>query len=285
MLQNTFIHIPGVGPKTEQGFWVAGVKDWASFFNGTPPKLPSARQARIAAELMESRRQLDDGNATFFSSRLPAGEHWRLFSEFRHQTAFLDIETTGLEADCTISTIAVYDGSKMATYVNGKNLNDFVDDIREYKLLVTYNGKCFDVPVIERVLGCRMDQAHIDLRYVLARLGFKGGLKRCEQQLGMARNDLEDIDGLFAVVLWKAYLRNHDEQALETLLAYNLQDAINLEALMITAFNMSIEKTGFHDGPMQPTTDPPANPFHVHRSTVSRYRDEVAFLRSLQPQW
>jgi uncharacterized protein YprB with RNaseH-like and TPR domain len=272
MLQNTFIHIPGVGPKTEQGFWAAGVKDWASFFNGVPPKLPSARQARIAAELMESRRQLDDGNATFFSSRLPAGEHWRLFSEFRHQTAFLDIETTGLEADCTISTIAVYDGSKMATYVNGKNLNDFVDDIREYKLLVTYNGKCFDVPVIERVLGCRLDHAHIDLRYVLAGLGVKGGLKRCEMQMGISRGNLEDIDGLFAVVLWKAYLRNSDERALETLLAYNLQDAINLEELMVNAFNLGLERTGFQHGAMLPIAAPPNNPLQVQaRRTMICY--------------
>ncbi len=285
MLQNTFIHISGVGTKTEQGFWAAGVKDWASFCEGMPLKLPPARRKCIAAELHESKLQLDDRNATFFSSRLPAGEQWRLFSEFRHQTAYLDIETTGLDANCTISTIAMYDGSKMVTYVNGKNLDDFVDDIREYKLLVTYNGKCFDVPVIERELGCRLDQAHIDLRYVLARLGFKGGLKRCEKLLGMARNDLEDVDGLFAIVLWKAYLRNGDEHALETLLAYNLQDVINLEELMLTAFNMSTEKAGFHHGAMLPIPKPPDNPFHVHRSTISRYRKEVGFLRSLQPQW
>ena len=285
MLKKTFIHLQGVGAKTEQGFWAAGVKDWASFCDEMPPKLPPAKRKRIAAELIESKRQLDDGNATFFADRLPAGEQWRLFSEFRHQTAYLDIETTGLEADCTISTIAMYDGSRTFTYVNGKNLDDFADDIRDYKLLVTYNGKCFDVPVIERELGCRLDQAHIDLRYVLAKLGFKGGLKRCEKLLGVARDDLEDIDGLFAVVLWKAYLRNADEQVLETLLAYNLQDTINLEALMVTAFNLSVEKTGFHHSAMLPVPDPPDNPYHAHRPTISRYRKEVNFLRSLQPQW
>ena len=285
MLQNTFIHIPGVGPKTEQGFWAAGVKDWASFRDGMPLTLPPARRDRIAEELLESKHQLAAHNANFFADRLPAGQHWRLFNEFRHQTAYLDIETTGLEADCTISTIAVYDGSAMTTYVNGKNLNDFANDISRYKLLVTYNGKCFDVPVIERVLGCRLDQAHIDLRYVLAGLGFKGGLKRCEMQLGMDRGDLEDIDGFFAVVLWKAYLRNRDERALKTLLAYNLQDAINLEALMITAFNMSIERTGFHHGATLPMAASPKNPLQVHRPTISKYRREVTFLRSLQPQW
>lgn len=285
MLRHTFIHIPGIGPKTEQGLWAAGVKDWELFCDDPPMNLPPARRDGIADELRESRRQLALGNANYFARRLPAGQHWRLFSEFREQTAYLDIETTGLEADCTISTIAVYDGSTMRTYVNGQNLDDFVGDISRYKLLVTYNGKCFDVPVIERVLDCRLDHAHIDLRYVLAGLGFKGGLKRCETLLGMARGDLEDIDGIFAVVLWKAYLRNGDERALDTLLAYNLQDAINLESLMVTAFNMSIERTPFHRGFQLTVPETPENPLNVDRPTISRYRREVAFIRSLQPQW
>ena len=155
---------------------------------------------------------------------------------------------------------------------------------RSRKITLRAFERC-EVPVIERVLGCRLDQAHIDLRYVLAALGFKGGLKRCEVQLGMDRGDLEDIDGLFAVVLWKAYLRNRDERALETLLAYNLQDAINLEALMLTAFNMSIERCGFHHEALLPMAASPENPLQPHRPTISKYRREVTFLRSLQPQW
>jgi hypothetical protein len=285
MLQQTFLHIPGIGPKTEQGFWAAGVENWDAFFDNASLKLSPSRREAIAGVLAESRRQLDRRNPDFFARRLPAGQQWRLFGEFRDRTAYLDIETTGLEADCTISTIAVYDGSTAATYVNGQNLGDFTDDMRRYKLLVTYNGKCFDVPVIERVLGRSLEQAHIDLRYVLAGLGLKGGLKRCEAQLGMDRGDLEDIDGLFAVVLWKAYLRNRDPRALETLLAYNLQDAINLEALMVTAFNMKIRQTPFAHRFHLPVPPTPTNPMPAHRPTIEQYRREVSFLRSLVPQW
>lgn len=285
MLRNTFIHISGIGPKTEQGFWAAGVDDWDAFFDDASLKLSASRRAAISDALTESRRQLNCCNPAFFARRIPASQQWRLFSEFRSQTAYLDIETTGLEADCTISTIAVYDGSTIATYVNGQNLDDFIDDIRRYRLLVTYNGKCFDVPVIERHFGRPLDQAHIDLRYVLASLGLKGGLKRCEAQLGMDRGELEDVDGLFAVVLWKAYLRNGDEQALETLLSYNLQDAINLESLMVTAFNMKINQTPFDGRFRLPMPDTPANPIPAHRRTIEQYRSEVTFIRSLQPQW
>ena len=285
MLQQTFLHIPGIGPKTEQGFWAAGVDDWNAFFDDASLKLSASKRTAIADVLTESRRQLDRRNPEFFAQRLPASQQWRLFSEFRGQTAYLDIETTGLEADCTISTIAVYDGSRMATYVHGQNLDDFIEDIRRYKLLVTYNGKCFDVPVIERFFGVTLDHAHIDLRYVLAGLGLKGGLKRCEAQLGMGRGNLEDIDGLFAVVLWKAYLRNRDEQALETLLAYNLQDAINLESLMVTAFNRNVRQTPFDRRCRLAVPPAPTNPIPAHRQTITRYRNEVSFIRSLQPQW
>ncbi|BBO69482.1 exonuclease [Desulfosarcina alkanivorans] len=285
MLRHTFIHIPGIGPKTEQGFWAAGVHDWDAFFDDASLKLSASRRAAISETLIESRRQLDGCNPDFFARRIPASQQWRLFGEFRNRTAYLDIETTGLETDCTISTIAVYDGSTMATYVNGRNLEDFIDDIGRYRVLVTYNGKCFDVPVIERHFGRPLDHAHIDLRYVLSSLGLKGGLKRCEAQLGMHRGDLEDIDGLFAVVLWKAYLRNRDEQALETLLAYNLQDAINLEALMVTAFNMKLGQTPFDRRLRLPVPAVTPNPIPAHRSTVEQYRNEVSFIRSLQPQW
>ena len=285
MLRQTFLHIPGIGPKTEQNFWAAGVDDWNAFFEDVSLKLSPSKRAAIADVLTESGRQLNRRNPNFFAQRLPAGQQWRLFSEFRDRTAYLDIETTGLEADCTISTIAVYDGSAMATYVNGQNLGDFIDDIRRYKLLVTYNGKCFDVPVIERFFGVTLNHAHIDLRYVLAGLGLKGGLKRCEAQLGMGRGDLEDIDGLFAVVLWKAYLRNRDEQALETLLAYNLQDAINLESLMVTAFNLKVRQTPFDRRFRLVVPPTPTNPIPAHRRTIARYRNEVVFIRSLQPQW
>ena len=285
MIRNTFLHLSGIGPKTEQNIWSAGVDDWDAFFRREALNLPAAKRQKMGVELAESARQLDRRNPTFFADRLPAGQQWRLFDDFRDSTAYLDIETTGLEADCTISTIAVYDGKAAVTYVNGQNLDDFSDHIRRYKLLVTYNGKCFDVPVIERGFGKRLDHAHIDLRYVLAGLGLKGGLKSCEAQLDMQRGDLEDVDGLFAVVLWKAYLRNRDQQALETLLAYNLQDVINLEALMVTAYNLKLRQTPFYKRLELPIPKAFPNPFQAHRSTIQRYRNEALFIRSLQPRW
>ena len=62
-------------------------------------------------------------------------------------------------------------------------------DIREYSTVVTYNGKSFDVPFIERFFRIKMHHMHIDLMYVLRSLGYKGGLKSCERQLGLERKN------------------------------------------------------------------------------------------------
>jgi uncharacterized protein YprB with RNaseH-like and TPR domain len=169
-----------------------------------------------------------------------------MFPEFRGSVAYLDIETTGLGAPGDhITTIALYDGRRIRTYVHDQNLEEFREDVRGYRLVVTYNGKCFDVPFIRDSLGLRMEQAHIDLRYVLRSLGFSGGLKGCEKQLGLDRGELDGVDGYFAVLLWQDFRRHGNEGALRTLLAYNVMDTVNLERLMVQAYNMKLCETPF----------------------------------------
>lgn len=139
----------------------------------------------------------------------------------------------------------MYDGTNVKTYVNGKNLGDFKSDIAEFKLLVTFNGKTFDLPFIKKFLEIELPQAHIDLRYVMKRLGYSGGLKEIERRVGIDRDDLKSVDGYFAVTLWNEYKRRSNEAALETLLAYNCADVINLEQLMVLAYNENVRATPF----------------------------------------
>lgn len=168
---------------------------------------------------------------------------WHLFPEFRDSIAYVDIETTGLSRQYSeITTIALYDGNQIYTYVNGKNLEDFKADILKYKFLVTYNGRSFDAPFIEAFFNIRLDHEHIDLRYPLKKLGYVGGLKAIEKRFGIDRGDLKSVDGFFAVRLWHEYKRTKNERALETLLAYNCADVINLEILMIHVFNQTVSK-------------------------------------------
>jgi uncharacterized protein YprB with RNaseH-like and TPR domain len=196
---------------------------------------------------------------------------------------YLDIETTGLDRYFNdITTIALYDGQATKTYVQGQNLNDFVDDIQKYKVIVTYNGKCFDILFIENHFKIQLNHAQIDLRYILQSLGFRGGLKGCELQFGIDRGDLKDIDGFFAVLLWNEYQRTGNQKALDTLLAYNVQDTVTLENLMVTAYNMKLKQTPFYENHLIKESTPPRNPFKVDLATVDRIKTSPQYLSSRQ---
>ena len=119
-----------------------------------------------------------------------------------------------------------------------------------------------------------MNHAHIDLRYILASLGYTGGLKSCESQLEIDRGELKDIDGFFAPLLWYDYKKNRNEKALETLLAYNIQDVLNLEHLMVIAYNLKIKDTPFYGNQLQEPVVPEI-PFNVDITTVERIKNDM----------
>jgi hypothetical protein len=237
MLRSTYLHIRRIGAKTERRLWSEGVRDWEEFARRAPRK--SQRREIEASELA-----LNRGDGAFFANRLPASERWRIFREFRDSAAFFDIETTGLDhRRDKITTIALFDGNKIRTYIRGENLENFPTDVSRYKLLGSYNGKCFDAPFCEAEFpGLRLDQAHIDLRFVLRALGYSGGLKNCERLLGLPRTPgLEDIDGFMAVQLWRLHEKG-DPRALPALLRYNVEDVVNLRWIMETAYNLALSR-------------------------------------------
>jgi uncharacterized protein len=270
MLHQTFRHIPGIGLKTERRLWEAGVLSWQGWREPPPFAIAGAIPRTIPAFLDASMKALSAGRPDFFTKHLNSADHWRIFPHFRARTAYLDIETTGLEDDARITTVALYDGSTVRTFVNGRNLDDFVDAVFSYQVLVSYNGKGFDIPFLERYFRITLDHAHIDLRYVLARLGLKGGLKGCERQMGINRGTLDGVDGFFAVLLWREYERYNDEKALETLLAYNIEDAVNLERLLVEAYNRNIALTPFASELEIPFPEPADIPFHADLECVNR---------------
>lgn len=256
MLEQTFCHIQGIGPSGERRLWQDGINRWQDLLN-KPDIVPRVSEHEIVALLEESAAALAADDPSFFSKRLKQGDSWRLFPHFRDRTGYLDIETTGLGPACEITTIALYDGERVRTYINGINLDDFVNDVEDIKIFVTFNGIGFDIPIIENFFKIRLNQPHIDLRYVLARLGIKGGLKRCEKTLGLNRGSLDGIDGSFAVLLWREYERHDNEEALETLLAYNIEDTVNLELLLVEAYNRNLETTPFYDDLQLAWPEPP----------------------------
>ena len=273
MLSATFCHIPGVGSATERNLWAQGITSW-KLLQQTPDIVPRVSRHEILRVLDESVRALEF-DPGFFARLLKTKDLWRLFPHFRTSSAYLDIETTGLGDDAEITTIALYDGSHVKTYINGRNLDEFVDDIQPFKVLITYNGISFDLPFIERFFRIKLDHASIDLRYVLARLGCRGGLKGCEKQMGINRGTLDGIDGSFAVCLWREYERYNNLAALETLLAYNIEDTVNLERLMVEAYNRNIADTPFSNAFILPYPDPPRILFQPDQDVVTAIKQQM----------
>jgi len=276
MLQHTFSHIQGIGPKIEKNLWSAGVTTWREWQSPAPIRISANSTQEALSTIEASYTALTESDPSFFTSRLAANESWRIFSDFRDSVVYLDIETTGLDDFAEITTIALYDGQDIFTYVNGKNLNDFVDDIQKYKVIVSYNGKSFDVPFIERYFRTSLNHAQIDLRYILAKLGFKGGLKGCEKQLGLSRGNLDGVDGYFAVLLWQEYKKTGDKCTLDTLLAYNIEDTVNLERLMVEAYNRNVVLTPFSTDLTLPYPELPSSPYKADNRIVDLLKNSFS---------
>ncbi|MCB9362731.1 ribonuclease H-like domain-containing protein [Candidatus Woesearchaeota archaeon] len=245
MLTSTFIHVPRVGAHVEKQLWEHGIRTWDDFlqrYDELPLTERKKEQMRVC--LLESQKHLLDKNHRFFSSMLPLNAHWRAFKEFEHSVCYLDIETTGLDKRRDeITVLGLYDGEQSRIYVQGKDLDDFAKDIQKYSIIVTFNGRCFDVPFIQsKYPELQLNHLHIDLRFVMKNLGYTGGLKRIERELAISRSDeIEGVDGFEAVRLWYKYRRG-DESALRKLIAYNEADIVNLKTMMEFAYDRSIRQ-------------------------------------------
>jgi uncharacterized protein YprB with RNaseH-like and TPR domain len=276
MLKTTFLHVPGLGIKSEQRIWSSGIHSWDDLLRGDLKCFSLKRADTLRRSIEDSKEHLSRGNPNYFENLLPSNQFWRIFPEFRESVAYLDIETTGLDSwSNEITTIALYDGNSVLTYVQGQNLDEFKGDVKRFKVLVTYNGRCFDVPFIESYFGIKLNQVHIDLRYLLRSLGYTGGLKGCEKKAGINRGDLEGIDGYFAVLLWEDYQRNKNRKALETLLAYNIQDVVNLEYLMVLSYNLKLDETPFIQSHQLPFPPSPDISFKTDLPTIERIRQKM----------
>jgi hypothetical protein len=246
MLNASFIHIPGVGAKTEQRIWGAGIRSWRDFLaNPSAAGMSSAATKRIAQAAEESLLRLEQSDHRFFASRLARREHWRAYPEFADRIAYLDIETTSLDGN-DVTIIGLSDGRDVRVYQKGRDLEQFRGDIDQYGLIVTFFGSCFDVPFLcRRFPGLEFDHLHIDLCHAMRRLGLTGGLKNIERHLGICRApETEGLDGWDAVRLWREWERGSQE-ALDLLLAYNKEDVRNMQLLLEYAYPRLREKAGF----------------------------------------
>ena len=142
-----------------------------------------------------------------------------------------------------VTVVGVYAGGEARAFVRGIDMDELPGALEPYDIYVTYNGRCFDVPFLIGEFGRRIaPAAQIDLRFVLAAVGLKGGLKGVERAVGIARpGDLAELDGWDAVRLWYEHLDGNPE-SLRTLVRYNIEDILNLEPLLDIAIRRHIDE-------------------------------------------
>ncbi len=152
--------------------------------------------------------------------------------------AYLDIETTGLSAfseEITVVGIYLCRGSETDfIQLVGRDIDadGILEALEGVDIIYTYNGHRFDLPFIHTRLGVNLEGLfrHRDLMYDCWRCNLRGGFKAVERQLGIARK-LVEVDGRVAIRLWWRYVESFDLEALDTLLAYNREDVVNLKEL------------------------------------------------------
>ena len=245
MIRNSFIFLERISHTMEKRFWQGSIRDWNAFIDAKKvPGLSPVRKNYYSRKLAEAKRHLKDHDSSYFADRLPNSETWRLYDHFSDDCLFLDIETTGYYGDITV--IGMYDGNDVMTLVKGQGLSkhNLKRILSNYKMLVTFNGKSFDVPVINRYFNNVVpDIPHLDLRFPLARLGFTGGLKKIEEALNIRRSsDTEGMSGEDAVFLWHDYIRTGNIDSLNLLVEYNTEDIVNLKPLAGFVFDEMREK-------------------------------------------
>ena len=258
LLKRTYQHIEGIGPKKESLLWEEGAVDWEDTLKKIDYyAMPQSIRNALKDELPRSIYNYKNKNYNYFLKRFPVSILYRLYPFFMDKTVFLDIETTGIKpSKASITVIGCYDGKDIKVFVHGRNENDFLDYIKNYSIVVTFNGSCFDIPFLERYFDTTIKCTQIDLRFVLKDLGYTGGLKKIEHDVGLSRgDDMEGVTGYTAVLLWNYYEDTKDETAIDSLIHYNLLDTINLEHLLCLAYNKYAES---YNSALLPYKMPPA---------------------------
>ncbi len=250
MLLSTFIFLQGIGEATERLLWESGITSWDIFLQeSTIPHISAARKSLYDTILQEATTQWGHRNSRYFAETLKTRDHWRLYPHLRTNTAFLDIETNGLPApDGEITVVGIYGRGQMAALIQGENLSEdrLQEELASYDLLVTFFGSGFDIPFLKSTYPrLIVDQPHLDLCFAARRLGFKGGLKAIEHEIGCDRTAaIDGLTGWDAVRLWSEW-QNGNRASRQLLLDYNEADCKNLEPLA----DLICDRMARHYGP------------------------------------
>ncbi len=244
LLRRSFVHLKGVGPRSEKHLWKQGFTDWEQLLSKAPQLYSSKRLKDVIQSLESSLDAWNRGDLYYFDRQLPTSDRWRLIPGGFEDIAYFDIEAAngGMPPATESTAVAFFFRGELYQefeYSRKRELLQWIMD--EASLFCTYNGAAYDLPFLSAEFGMKLDKAHIDLCPWLRRHGFKGGLKTIQQtSIHLHQRSSLDLNGFDAVRLWRLH-EEHHAGALETLLTYNAEDVLILEPLLVEAFNREVE--------------------------------------------
>lgn len=119
-------------------------------------------------------------------------------------------------------------------------LREFKSRIDDSDILVTYNGKNFDVPYVNKRMErygveYSLKQEHLDVichvRPNKVKLGLEScSLKSVEKYLELYREDT--IDGAESIKLYNRYVKNREEEIKQKIMLHNFEDVYNLPGVL-----------------------------------------------------
>lgn len=253
MIKNTFSIIHGIGEKLEKRLWRSGILTWEDFVKASDIAFINPDKKNLFNEYLSSAsRELSCYNERYFASNIKRREHWRLFDVFKGEALCLDIETNGLMPDKGgyATVVGIYNGFDYKSLVRGNGLtpDNLQKEMAGYKYLITFYGSGFDVPFLQRSMPeLSFDIPHFDLCFGARKIGFFGGLKKLEVELGFERDEaVRGMDGYDAVKLWEA-AREGSSEALDLLIMYNKEDTVNLFAMADVLYQRLRAQTGIDE--------------------------------------
>lgn len=182
-----------------------------------------------------------------------------------HELLFFDTETTGLHGGAGNTIFLLGYARALAHEVRVKQFflpgpheevafyQAFLDDVKELKNLVTYNGKAFDWPQVKTRHTLLRDLVpklplfgHYDLLHGARRL-WKDQLESCrlsviEQEI-LQFSRTEDTPGYMAPLLYFDFLREKNPELIKGVLNHNEWDVLSLISLYIHLSSLLLEES------------------------------------------
>jgi uncharacterized protein YprB with RNaseH-like and TPR domain len=166
---------------------------------------------------------------------------------------FLDTETSGLSSGTGIFAFLVgigfflEDGFHLIQYFLETPANEpamlasLIQDISDTQILVTYNGKSFDIPLLRnRLIMNRIQNPldvyfHADLLHITRKI-YKlflpeRNLGIVEKEILKFQRDEQEVPGWMVPEIYAEFLRNHDPEPIKRVLYHNQIDIVSLAAL------------------------------------------------------